>query len=119
MSIPKSSTPLSIVRGGTPAHYSPSERAMLGAIARRQSELIVDEYLQTIPRYPHSPEYRLGMIDGVCHQMDGSALPKRFKRGTAQDDAHWAGIEHGLGLLRLIDETEEILKRIPTRKGGL
>lgn len=112
------SIPRSAPHGRIPAHYSQSDAALLKAIARQQSELIVDEYLQSVPRYPHSPEYRLGMIDAVCRQLSGVEAPPRFAHGTAQDDAHWAGIEHGAGLLSLLEAEEKaILKALAELEG--
>ena len=76
-------------------------------ITREQLAQFVDVYLRT-KRYQCSPEYRLGMIDLLCQRVFGTGIPTRFKRCTAQADAHWAGIEHGCIVW------EEI-----TRNGGL
>jgi len=55
---------------------------------------MVDAYLRD-QQYRCSPEYRLGMIDLLCQRIFGSGIIARFKRGTAEADAHWAGMEHG------------------------
>mgnify|MGYP006929048060 CR=1 FL=1 len=46
---------------------------------------------------PRSPEYRNGMLDAVAWRALRVAIPQplRYKVGTAQADAYFAGIERG------------------------
>lgn len=74
-----------------------SQAAAVAKVGRRHVEQIVDGYLQK-QHYRYSPEYRLGMIDALCQRTFGIGLLIRYKRGTVQADAHWAGLEHGWGL---------------------
>jgi len=67
-------------------------------ITRSEIEQMVDAYLRD-RQYLCSAEYRLGMIDLLCQRIFGSGIIARFKRGTAEADAHWAGMEHGHVLL--------------------
>lgn len=90
---------------GSTSQFVPPERAhphrsrpkAVLEIGRRQIERIVDQHLHD-SNYTCSPEYRQGVIDALCQRAFGIGLLIRYKRGTAQADAHWAGLEHGWGL---------------------
>jgi hypothetical protein len=106
MSKLKRSTVPSVSRQKFPIHQTVT-LAAVGKLGRPHLERIVDRYLRG-ERYRCSPEYRLGMIDLLCQRAFKTGIVTRFKRGSAQSDAHWAGIEHGHTVW------EEM-----TRKGGL
>lgn len=88
-----------------PLNHRRSQAVAVLKASRQQVECVVDGYLQK-QHFKCSPEYRLGMIDALCQRAFGIGLLIRYKRGTAQADAHWAGLEHGWGL------------SIPAQEGG-
>lgn len=42
-----------------------------------------------------SAEYRQGMIDLLQRRFNGEPFPNRYRTGTAQFDAHQAGVDRG------------------------
>ena len=49
---------------------------------------------------PRSTPYREGMTDGLRARLEGAPLPRPYRVGSAEFDAHQAGIEHGIALYR-------------------
>jgi hypothetical protein len=68
---------------------------------REQMARIVDEAMQHGD--PRSNVYRLGAIDCLCRRTAGTEFPKRFKMGTVQADAYWAGVERGWMIWRKLE----------------
>jgi len=72
-------------------HFVAEERKFKGF--PRRIEQAVDEELRHIEGI-RSEEYRLGMLDFLSAQAEGTWSPYRFPDGTAERDAYYAGKEH-------------------------
>ncbi len=68
---------------------------------REQMERIVDHEMQWGD--PRSSVYRLGAIDCLCRRTTGVELPKRYKMGTVEADAYWAGFDRGWMIWRRLE----------------
>jgi hypothetical protein len=67
---------------------------------RQWLERIVDAELSVGER--RSTEYRQGMLDAYCFRVLGTPIPPlRFRLGSAQADAHFAGNVRGHALWRV------------------
>jgi hypothetical protein len=67
-------------------------------------KLVDDELSKGDPR---SMEYRQGVIDVIRFRLGGTPIPRRYPAGTAQADAHFAGMERGHALWRMGQQQDQ------------
>lgn len=65
----------------------------IGAASELAQRIFDDAF--DVPRDPRSDEYKAGVLAALNYRIDGVAIPRLFKPGTAQDDAYYAGISAG------------------------
>lgn len=95
-------------------HFVAEERKFKGFPQR--IEQAVDEELRWIEGI-RSEEYRLGMLDFLSSQADGTWSPYRFPDGTAERDAYYAGKEHARRRwIELQFQNPSTLERLQTGK---
>jgi hypothetical protein len=89
-----------------PITFSTAKRPFFGANTPASTETVSHDAIAAMVdgelRHgsPRSSEYREGMIDLLCRKLNAEPMPRRYRPGTVQFDAHCSGVDRGWILYR-------------------